>query len=91
MWYPWYQISSVALECLASKLYPNVLDLPISAKMSSALLDIRLTHQVLPGSGRVLNDSSQVSSSLLKMWIGALSRCSPRLPYQISQRINSGV
>jgi hypothetical protein len=36
MWYPWHQILSVAAECLASELYPNVLDLPVLVKLSSA-------------------------------------------------------
>jgi hypothetical protein len=74
-WYPWYQISSASLECLASKLSPNVLDFPVSAKLLSALSDLRLTRWVLLGSGQVLNDSDWVSSSFLKMWIGTRSRC----------------
>jgi hypothetical protein len=53
-------------ECLASELYPNVLDIPVSTKLPSALLGLRLTHRVLPSSGRVLNDSDQVSSIFLK-------------------------
>jgi hypothetical protein len=36
-WYPWYQISLATLECLASELYPNELDLPILVKLPSAL------------------------------------------------------
>jgi hypothetical protein len=56
-WYPWYQISSAAPECLASEVSPNVLDLPVSAKLPSALSDLGLTHRVLLGSGRVINDS----------------------------------
>jgi hypothetical protein len=74
-----------------SDLYPIELDLPISAMLLSALLDLRPTHQVPADSGRVLNDSDRVSSGLLKMQIGAPIRCCPRLPYQISSRIDSGV
>jgi hypothetical protein len=40
MWYPWYQISLAALECLASELYPSVLDLPVLVKLPSALLGL---------------------------------------------------
>jgi hypothetical protein len=90
-WYPWYKISSAAPECLASELCPNVLDLPVLEKLPSALSNLRSTCHVLPGSSRVLNDSGRVSSSFLKMWIGAPIRSSPRLPYQISPRIDSVV
>jgi hypothetical protein len=44
-------------ECLASELHPNVLDLPILAKVPSALPSLKLAHRVLLGSGRVQNDS----------------------------------
>jgi hypothetical protein len=43
-WYQWYQISSAIPECLASELYPDVLDLPILAKLSSALLGLKLVR-----------------------------------------------
>jgi hypothetical protein len=75
-------------ECLASELYP---DLPVLVKLLSALHDLRLIYRVLPSSGQVLNDSDRVSSIVLKTSIGAPIRCSPRLPYQISSRIDLGV
>jgi hypothetical protein len=37
MRYPWYQILSVAPECLAIELYPNVSDLSVLAQFLSAL------------------------------------------------------
>jgi hypothetical protein len=74
-WYPWYQISSIAPECLASKLYYDELDLPVLVKLSSALPGLKLVCRVLLGSGRVLNDSDQVPSSPLKTQIGASNRC----------------
>jgi hypothetical protein len=77
MWYPWYKILSAAPECLTSEFYPNELDLPVPAKLLSDLPDLRLIHRVLPGFGRVLNDSDRVSSSPLKTRIGAPIRCSP--------------
>jgi hypothetical protein len=84
------QISSASVECLASELYYDELDLPVLAKLRSALPSLKLFHWVLLGSGQVLNDSDWIPSSPLKTRIGAL-RCSPRLPYQIPPRIYSGV
>jgi hypothetical protein len=78
-------------ECLASELPPNVLNLPVLVKLPSALFDIRLTRRVLLGPGQVLNNSDRVSSIFLKTRIGAPIRCSLRLPYQISPRIDSSV
>jgi hypothetical protein len=58
IWYPWYQISSATPECLASELYPDELDLPVLAKLSSALPSLKLVRRVLLGSNRVLKDSN---------------------------------
>jgi hypothetical protein len=66
-------------------------DPPTLAKLPNALFHIEITHWVLFGSSRVLNDFDWVPPNLIKTRIGAPNRCSPRLPYQISSRIDSGV
>jgi hypothetical protein len=74
-WYPWYQISLAAPECLARELYPDEPDPPVPVKLLSAPPDSKLVRRVLPDTGRVPNDSDRVSSSPLKTRIGAPSRC----------------
>jgi hypothetical protein len=76
-WYPWDQMSSAAPDCLASELYPNEPNLPVLAKLPSALPELKLVCWVLPDSSRVLNDSDLVFASPLKTQIGAPIRCSP--------------
>jgi hypothetical protein len=44
-------------EYLASKLYPNLLGLPILAKLLSALPGLKLVRRVILDSSRVLNNS----------------------------------
>jgi hypothetical protein len=46
-WYLWYQISSAAPDCLASKLYYDELDLPVLVKLPSALPGLKLVRRVL--------------------------------------------
>jgi hypothetical protein len=90
-WYPWYQISSAAPECLASELPSNVLDLPVLAKLPSALSDLRLTHWVLLGFGWVPNDSDRVSSSFLKTQIGVAPDSHTKYLQELIQESNLAV
>jgi hypothetical protein len=74
--YPWYQTSSVALECLESEHPSVILNLPCSWWRCWVLSSMK-------------NNWLSATKSI-SMW-GAPIRCSPQLLYQISQRINLGV